>query len=282
MDAGFRAEHGGSYRDPVTGINRQFDVRARYSDKERFLKLAIECKNLGENCPLVVSRIPRRSGENQCRALISVPGSGGPRISFYEIRDGLFPQGGPVGKSTAQVGRKKDKTFFDGDAEVYENGLKRLPLSHHLVGEAVYDYKASPRKWAVSLVLPILVVADKTLWATDYTKRGAPDGDPKQVGECSIYLNTTIQESVREFPELSLPLSHLLASHEDGLLKTFSNNLQIVAWFGTTSFRIRITLRTKYSGRLAVSSSDSQLALLTCHESCLVESSVANSRSFLR
>jgi hypothetical protein len=228
LTAGFTAEHGGSYRDPVTGLNRQFDVRAFYADGCRFLRMAIECKNLWENFPLVVSRIPRRSGENTHQVLLSAQGSGGPRFALHELRNGLFPRGEPVGKSTAQIGRRQnDKAFYVGDSEVYEKWAQTIASSHDLVSEAVTDYKRSrqPYKWAATTIQPALVVADKTLWVADYSDNGSPSDEPRQVDECSVYLDTTIVTPGPNF-QIAYPISHLQIFTKSGFfdfLRKFAN-----------------------------------------------------------
>ncbi len=228
LGARFDTEHGGSYKDPVTGLNRQFDVRARFQDGERFLKLAIECKALADFFPLVVSRVPRRSQEAQCHSLLSVPGSGGPRISLYLMRQGMFPTGEHVGKSTAQLGRKdqKDKPLYTGDAEIYEKWAQAIASAHDLIDESVHDYKKSGRKWASTLVLPVLVVADETLWAVDYDDTGSTTAEPKPVDECSIYLNTDVLGKGPNF-QFSYPISHLLVYTKKGFsdfLERFTNH----------------------------------------------------------
>src|SRR5437763_15331085 len=56
---GFEVRHGGAYQDPVTRKDRQFDIRLMHHKDRSVVKLAIECKNLKPNFPLLVSRIPR-------------------------------------------------------------------------------------------------------------------------------------------------------------------------------------------------------------------------------
>ena len=58
--AGFRCDHAGTYRDPVTSKLRQYDIRASMTwDEKRTLWLAVECKLLSRAYPLVISRVPR-------------------------------------------------------------------------------------------------------------------------------------------------------------------------------------------------------------------------------
>jgi len=233
LAAGFQAEHGGTYKDPVTGVNRQFDVRAQREISGRFLKLAIECKALADFFPLVVSRMPRLRSERDYHALVSVPGAGGPRYDLFSMRmQGLFPAGQPVGKSTNQIGRKDQRPspgqkspLTSSDSEVHEKWAQAIASAHDLVAESVTDYKRSEMRWAASLILPVLVVANGTLWAVDYDAEGNVSEEPKRVEECSIYLNSRIEVTPFGFP-VGYPVSHLLVYTKDGfidMLRRFSN-----------------------------------------------------------
>ena len=73
VSCGFECEHGGSYKDPVTNKTREFDIRATIIyGTQFFLRLAVECKNLRENFPLLVSCIPRKPEEAFHEICVSV------------------------------------------------------------------------------------------------------------------------------------------------------------------------------------------------------------------
>jgi hypothetical protein len=61
---GLDCEHGGLYKDPITKKMRQFDIRAIAREGCYFVRLAIECKNIEENFPLLVSCVSRRDSES--------------------------------------------------------------------------------------------------------------------------------------------------------------------------------------------------------------------------
>ena len=63
VEEGFSCSHSGTYRDPVTGKIRQFDIRAFIDRGDSTLALAVECKNLRPNNPLLLSAVPRTSAE---------------------------------------------------------------------------------------------------------------------------------------------------------------------------------------------------------------------------
>src|SRR5208282_2613268 len=59
----FDVEHGAVYRDPVTEKHRQFDIRASATLEHDRISLAIECKGLKPDFPLLLSCVPRESKE---------------------------------------------------------------------------------------------------------------------------------------------------------------------------------------------------------------------------
>ena len=63
LTSGFSCVHSGTYRDPVTSKMRQFDIRASMDRDRGTLSLAVECKNLRPNSPLLLSTVPRTDAE---------------------------------------------------------------------------------------------------------------------------------------------------------------------------------------------------------------------------
>ena len=57
-------EHGGYYEDPVTNKSREFDIRATKTLQNFRVRMAIECKNIRENFPILISCIPRHEQES--------------------------------------------------------------------------------------------------------------------------------------------------------------------------------------------------------------------------
>jgi len=56
--------HGGTYTDPITKKPRQYDFRLYYSANERAISLAVECKNVKSEAPVVISGRQRRREES--------------------------------------------------------------------------------------------------------------------------------------------------------------------------------------------------------------------------
>src|SRR5688500_17693805 len=97
---GWKVEHGGTYSDPVTGVNRQFDLRASYIQKPHNLTeqrpwfsisthLAIECKNLKANFPLLISSVKRTASEAYLSLVLSAGRArrGVRRVPWYRAGD---------------------------------------------------------------------------------------------------------------------------------------------------------------------------------------------------
>jgi hypothetical protein len=195
---GFEARHGGAYQDPVTRKDRQFDIRLMGHKDRSVVKLAIECKNLKLNFPLVVSRIPRLPEESVHDIVISSRSSLGNVVMGKRVRK--LTVAGPgvvfrtnefVGKSTAQVGRAKSGEIVADDAEVYEKWSQALGSAFDLVSSSATDYEIVNDSAAATVVFPVLVIPDKTLWVADYASDGQQLGDPRQVDHCEVFLGKT-------------------------------------------------------------------------------------------
>jgi hypothetical protein len=72
----FEAEREALYSDPFTGKQRQFDVRASYTLQDNRIVVAIECKELTTDYPLLVPRVPR-AGREAYHEILEVSSSRG-------------------------------------------------------------------------------------------------------------------------------------------------------------------------------------------------------------
>jgi len=197
-DAGVFAEHGGSYKDPVTSKDRQFDIRAYYLKNDCVLRMAIECKNLNVHFPLLVSRMPRALSEAYHDIVLSVRGSAGPVFKTIRLTDSdsFFLESDFVGKSTSQVGRKESSGEIIGDdSEAHEKWSQAIASASELVKLARNDYRvvtSGPNSAALSATLPVLVVPDATLWAVDYSFDGKMEKGPRQLDCCTLHLGREV------------------------------------------------------------------------------------------
>jgi len=200
---GFNCEHGGTYDDPATGKPRQFDIRATKQFGKRFLRLAVECKNLRPNFPLIISCLPRREEESFHYISLSVnpetnpleqpewpfamlPQSKSVRVTSQH---GIYKPGEPVGKSCDQVGRDPNGSITSSDSDIYDKWAQALSSAHDLTYLACSDGKERTGDVALSLVFAVLVVPNGHLWITEYDSDGKRITDPKTTDHCSYFVN---------------------------------------------------------------------------------------------
>lgn len=215
----FNVEHGGAYRDPVTGKDRQFDIRLRFAKQRSIVRLAVECKNLKMHYPLLVSRVPRRPEESFHDVIFSSR-TFSRRVSRAVGSGIAFPEKKLVGKSTAQVGRNKSGDLVSDDAEVYEKWSQAIGSAFDLVSQAGHDWAVVHQNSAATVVFPVLVVPNKTLWTVDYAEDGEQIMAPRLIDHCELYLG-------KQFTDFHYTASHLLlftATKFDGYLDKLAVN----------------------------------------------------------
>lgn len=217
LGTGLVCEHAGSYDDPVTKKPRQFDIRAQWNaDAMRFL-LAIECKNLRPSCPLLVSCVPRRESESYHEVLYARRPNMGFSVGIKSIplslEDSIYWVGAPVGKSTAQVGRQKDGDLYWSDQEVYDKWAQAVSSASDLV--RIAHELPNRQDYCSSIVLPVLVVPNATLWNVVYDPTGKPTQGPAQTDRCTLFLDKEVNPRILH--GASYRISHLEVVTRNGL-----------------------------------------------------------------
>ncbi|MEP5731778.1 MAG: hypothetical protein ABJL67_20655 [Sulfitobacter sp.] len=230
---GADCEHGGQYRDPDTKKYREFDIRLRLTRGATTVSAAVECKAIGGHFPLLVSTVPRSAAEAYHQVFKYRPVERTPREPFniprVELPEGmqgtriddscLYSVRSPVGKSTAQVGRRETKTrdLHANDSEFFEKWSQALQSLDDLV-EEIGDKEFIHAIWNgrehTALALPIVVVPNGCLWSVGYDHDGQRTAPPAQVSRVSIYIGRSYHNG---FPGSSLDVSHLEVMTEAGL-----------------------------------------------------------------
>lgn len=252
---GYKCEHSGSYDDPVTGRPRQFDIRAFRLHGITTLRLAIECKNIGENYPLLISCMPRRGEE----AFHEVAFSNAPSAELIRERagwsdakpnqlfvdtirpsgnQGIYGVGEPVGKSCSQVGRTPNGELSCDDREVFEKWSQAIASAGDLARLAYGDGRLMRRGYALSLVLPIVVVPNGRLWVVHFDEAGARVSPPAATDRCSFFVDRPCP--VQDFRPYTI--SHLEFVTQDGLAKL----LEVITAdspYGSAAFASRLALQ---------------------------------------
>lgn len=234
INRGFTCEHGGTYDDPSTNKPREFDIRATKVFGKRFLRLAVECKNLRPHFPLLISCLPRRDDESFHEIVYSAnpetnpidesaepygiamqPTSKSIRLTSEHT---IYKPGDAVGKSSEQVGRKMNNDITSGDSGVYEKWAQALSSANDLTYLACSDGSERTGNVALSAVFPIVVVPNGRLWQTQYDGEGNRIADPEQVARCSYFVGRNYYHRSPSGGD-ELALSHLEFVTLDGLLQ---------------------------------------------------------------
>lgn len=249
---GMSPAHGGTYTDPISGKDRQFDLRASINHGICTLKLAIECKNLKPNFPLLISRVPRLGDEAYHQVILGRQHSF-PKDSadIYQARGQIFRSREPVGKSATQVGKsaaegkKAQPQIANSDSETYEKWSQAIASANELIGNAGHSSIGTDSVNA-TVVFPVLVIPDDTLWAADYGSDGSLILKPRQVDVSSLYLGKTVV--VRN---IGYRISHLLIFTKSG----FNNYLEQLRDYHSDEWEYlfpdnQVLLRYERSGNL--------------------------------
>ena len=237
-DEGLHCDHAGLYDDPVTGKPREFDIRACVDFATTHVDLAVECKNVRENFPLVVSCVPRHESESVREVMLvseppdnpSMPGMGifTSRATAIELLgdESLYPTGASVGKSVAQVGRQNgDGTIVANDSEIYEKWGQCLSSLKDLLDAAYWTRVDRKRRALLFAFFPIIVVPDGRLWRVDYNDDGAQTGDPRQVDRCAFFVNKNYAVGDKN-AGTTITLTHVEMMTTEGLLQFVRDHLK--------------------------------------------------------
>ena len=161
------------------------------------MDLAIECKSLRPTYPLLLIRVPRAWGESFHQLIEFDPtasimrdrrlGPPEPSVTVVSVsgENSMYEQGEFVAKAITQVGRNAQGDFVSGDGAVFDKWSQALASADEFVsmavqGNAVYKY--------YTLIIPVLVVSDQTLWVADYSEDGKLKNGPMQADEAVLFV----------------------------------------------------------------------------------------------
>jgi len=202
---------GGLYFDPDLKHNRQFDIRLKVSLPQQniYFHLAIECKNLTTNNPLIVTTSPRMGKESflqfwkffQCSRDETVNGIlqksyliGNDIFVMQEKCSDFYPIGKSVGRMCVQLGRHIDKQigFIESDSECYDKWTQAFSSLAGMMEKACKWFLEQEENkgyvYGTHIFLPILIVPDGTLWCINYSQ---PDSHttPCQENHISLFAD---------------------------------------------------------------------------------------------
>ncbi len=217
-------EHGGGYRDPQTNKIREFDFRWIFPREETVLSLAIECKNVSVDAPVVISGSKREPREARHALVESRKGGMFSTMSGYvdvaaagvirNIRndESLYPAKNFVGRNILQLkpAQKAGSYLSARDSDVYDKWFQALASAFDLVSEALRHAERFVIPHVFTLVLPVVVLPDDTLWQAEYSENGDLLGDPTKTDECEMYVGRSMTPP-HEIGDITTPytFSHL-------------------------------------------------------------------------
>jgi hypothetical protein len=183
---GYGCRHSATFVDPITSKIREFDIRARRRADGIGIQLAVECKNLTLDSPLLVHRTPRGPHESNHSVAVFKPGH---TFSFWQSRtlspSLLYPLGLPVGRQLEQPKKKDDGSVSQNDGPTFEKWSQALSGVHD---ELVQLVAGTPEHLTTYLVVPVLVVPEGTLFAVDYDSQGSIVSPLRSVPKAELYV----------------------------------------------------------------------------------------------
>jgi hypothetical protein len=192
-----KVRHGWTYLDPVEEKPRQFDLRCvlKHFNFEKYMYMAVECKNLAPEAPLIISGTQRTYEESFHDFVHSdarPAAATGTYVCRSHVRNGIYPSSGFVGKSLLRLRPNAEEAKFVRtsaiESEIYNRWAQALASAHELCREALSDgdQKQLP---ACAVVLPAVVVPDGTLWTVEYDGEGSFGSGPVETPSTTFFVN---------------------------------------------------------------------------------------------
>jgi hypothetical protein len=236
-ERGWGAHHGGAYTDPITEKPRQYDVwgLAEFA-MHCEMQLAVECKSLTPEFPLVVSRVPRVPADAQHDLIKTwLRPNIGDSASIVENSEGPHPQlysaGAMVGKATNQVRwHESGKKLISSDADTYDKWSQGLAAATQLVRSAVNQPGPADGQPRYTFIMPVLVVSDDALWVVDYDEHGYRKV-PARADKVELYVDRHEDLPTTSGKRARYHLSHLHIYTRKGFV-------QALGELGTPSSRV--------------------------------------------
>ena len=227
-------QHSGTYTDTITGRSREFDIRFSIQSSKYKVIFAIECKNIdSELRPLVAHCVKRTEKEAYHHAIenrySTVNGIQKMRSTGY-VRVSKLTENSIYGhssnrivcKSLNQVWKKqennKDVTgkVVANDGEIYDKWAQAVSSAHDILNQECYQLSKSDSDLdCQTVIIPILVVPDNSIYKVVFDETGNVKGDSEIVEYISYFLGTELKiDTTRlkhngEADQPSYTLSHL-------------------------------------------------------------------------
>lgn len=211
--------HGGTYEDPTTQKTREYDFRFTYCRDNICLHAAVECKNISEFSPVLISCLPRSEIEANLRIFVcttkkcikskvanQVHGLLGKFHPFDIKNPSRYQIDGFCGKSVNQV-TKKGNSFSGKDSEIFDKWSQSIS-SLITYSQEHRHIRPSGGEYELHAFMPFVVIPDERLWIIAYDNHGNIEIPAKQVNSVSVFMGKSHKSSSsHDLP--SLKLSHI-------------------------------------------------------------------------
>ena len=229
---GFESQHAGTYTDPSTGTPREFDIRGlkwvsdNWNTKDRMnLRVAVECKNIAESFPLLVECVPRTRDESFHEIIQSRPTTSASENwnKSRVVRDSVYREGQPVGKSCCQVGRTPSDGISSSDSGVYTKWAQALASIFDLFEISKTNHHFD-KKLQLTALIPFVVVPDDRLWMVEYDGEGNRIAQPHPTDHVSYWVNKPLSDARNTKGHLHwFTISHIEFCTESGLRRILTD-----------------------------------------------------------
>jgi hypothetical protein len=192
------------------------------------LALAVECKNLRPNFPLLVSVVPRTPSEAFHHLVRWRVGSVLTSTEILTVDRGksIYREGEMVGKRTGQVGRTEHTSeLFSDDSATFDKLSQAISSS----SDIYVDNARNSAPPFIRMVVPVLVVPVGVLWQVEYDRDGNITTHPYRVNEATLFIDHT-WKTLANMETVSYRISHLHIITLPYLQKA------VTAWMGPDGF----------------------------------------------
>lgn len=202
---------GGIYFDHDLKHNREYDIRLKINlpQKNIYFHLAIECKNVQANYPLIVATSPRvkkesflqfwsfvgrHSQKRENGVLIENRFIGHDILVDQENNPIFYPKAENVGRKCFQLGKHVDLKlgFIESESQCYDKWTQAFSSLTGMLHDACDWFLAQENDkgfvYGNHIFLPILIVPDEKLWCIGYS---TPDttSEPCQKNHIALFAD---------------------------------------------------------------------------------------------
>lgn len=212
----------GSYTDPVSGKQRQYDFQCRVAraDTDTLVIFCVEAKNIKIEKPVVVhqtKRLPRECFSNYILGQGSAGGTSfaGPTIKRIMNNTQLISADAFVGRSFDQFGEPgKEEHLYD----------KFSQATNHAGSLLRSDRKLFQMRQKAIVLVPVVAIPNNALWVIDYDETGRTVQEPRLEPMTPYYIGSDWECEYRPPSRLKYCIGHTFICTE-GKLAELLNEL---------------------------------------------------------